>query len=118
MNRRKPINTQQARARLTRVAAIILLIICACPINAQTQASPTPSPAPQVETPPPAGDLSTRASVAACTEREQDPLGSMAIDEMQARPSLPLLHEDVTAGAQRAERLLPLARTLTAAALR
>jgi hypothetical protein len=42
----------------------------------------------------------------------------MAIDEMQARPSLPLLHEDVTAGAERAERLLPLARMLTATALR
>src|SRR2546423_4327079 len=124
MNRCKLALTKHARR--THAAVFVLMLACACPLNAQTQALPSPSPtpsptpaltAPQIEATT-AGDLVTRASAAVCTEREQDPAGSMAIDEMQARPSLPLLHEDVTAGAARAERLLPLARTLTATALR
>jgi hypothetical protein len=53
-----------------------------------------------------------------CTEREADPVGSMPIDEMQARPSLPVGHPDTIAGARRAERLLPVARELTINALR
>ena len=59
-----------------------------------------------------------RAMAAVCTEREADPQGSIPIDEMQARPSMPLNHTDVVAGAQRAERLLPIARVLTIEALR
>jgi hypothetical protein len=59
-----------------------------------------------------------RAMVAVCTEREADPQGSIPIDEMQARPSLPLNHPDVLAGVRRAERLLPIARVLTIEALR
>ncbi len=94
--------------------------------HAQTQAPPLPVPPAPVEQPteqPTAemiapADLETRALNAVCVEREQDPQGSAAIDEMQARPSLPLAHADVVAGAARAERLLPIARTLTADALR
>jgi hypothetical protein len=59
-----------------------------------------------------------RAMAAVCSEREADPQGSVPIDEMQSRPSLPLNHPDVIAGARRAERLLPLARVLTIEALR
>jgi hypothetical protein len=59
-----------------------------------------------------------RAIGAVCAEREVDPLGSLPIDEMQARPSLPVGHPDVIAGARRAERLLPVARELTIKALR
>jgi hypothetical protein len=47
-----------------------------------------------------------------CTERVSDPLGSVPIDEMQARPSLPLRDPAAVAGAARAERLLPAAREL------
>jgi len=54
----------------------------------------------------------------ACTEREQDPLGSAPIDEMQERPSLPLRHAEVVAGAERAERLMPVAKNLAAESLR
>jgi hypothetical protein len=102
--------------------ALFLLLVCACPLSAQTQtktppASPGAPPARRAA-PNDAADLVARASAAVCTEREQDPLGSMAIDEMQARPSLPLLHADVSDGAQRAERLLPIARTLASEALR
>jgi hypothetical protein len=53
-----------------------------------------------------------------CADRRRDPLGSAPIDMMQARPSLSLNHPDAIAGAQRARRLLPLARELTVKALR
>ena len=55
---------------------------------------------------------------AACTEREQDPQGSEPIDEMQARPSLPLRHAEVLAGVERAERLMPVAKNLATESLR
>jgi len=63
-------------------------------------------------------ELARRAMNAACAEREADPLGSAPIDEMQARPSLPLGHAEVVAGADRAKRLLPVAKTLAAESLR
>jgi len=59
-----------------------------------------------------------RAMGAVCLERERDPLGSVPIDIMQARTSLPLSHPDAIAGLRRAERLLPAARDLVVAALR
>lgn len=62
-------------------------------------------------------ELVQRAMNAACTERELDPQGSAPIDEMQARPSLPLRHAEVLAGAERAERLLPVAKILAAQSL-
>jgi hypothetical protein len=63
-------------------------------------------------------EMVERAMAAVCSEREADPQGSVPIDEMQSRPTLPLSHPDVIAGARRAERLLPLARVLTIEALR
>jgi hypothetical protein len=63
-------------------------------------------------------EMIERAMSAVCTERESDPLGSVPIDEMQARPSLPLGHPETIAGARRAERLLPVARELATNALR
>lgn len=63
-------------------------------------------------------ELVRRAMEATCAERELDPLGSAPIDEMQARPSLPLRHTEVLAGTERAERLLPVAKTLAAESLR
>lgn len=59
-----------------------------------------------------------RAMGAVCQERARDPLGSVPIDVMQARPSLPLSHPDAVAGLKRAERLLPAARDLVVASLR
>src|SRR5215831_17080594 len=53
-----------------------------------------------------------RAIGATCTERIRDPQGSMPIDEMQSRPSLPVNNPDALAGARRAERLLPATRKL------
>src|ERR1044072_6414878 len=59
-----------------------------------------------------------RAMSAVCYERQADPLGSVPIDEMQARPSIPLSHPDAVAGAKRAMRLLPVARELAIISLR
>jgi hypothetical protein len=58
-----------------------------------------------------------RAIGVTCAERVRDPLGSMAIDEMQTRPSLPVSNPDAVAGARRAERLLPTTRRLVANAI-
>ncbi|MGH9945160.1 MAG: hypothetical protein ACRD9R_22645 [Pyrinomonadaceae bacterium] len=62
--------------------------------------------------------LLAEATTAACHERERDPLGSVPIDVLQARPSLPLRHREVEEGVKRAGRLLPVAKKLTAESLR
>ena len=59
-------------------------------------------------------ELVERAIDVICTERKKDPKGSHPIDEMQARPSLPVYSAEAVAGAQRAQRLLPVARNLVA----
>lgn len=56
--------------------------------------------------------LLEEAMVVVCTQAKLDPKSSIAIDEMQARPSLPIHHPDAVAGAQRAQKLLPTAKTL------
>jgi len=56
--------------------------------------------------------LVERAIGATCAERIRDPQGSVPIDEMQSRPSLPVNNPDAVAGARRAERLLPTTRKL------
>jgi hypothetical protein len=62
-------------------------------------------------------ELVERAITFACLQRVQDPFGSLPIDEMQARPSMPVGHPDAVAGASRAQRLLPEARSLVATSL-
>jgi hypothetical protein len=52
-----------------------------------------------------------------CTQAKLDPKSSVAIDEMQARPSLPLQSPEARAGAERAQRLLPLTKSLMIASL-
>ena len=59
-----------------------------------------------------------RAMGVICYEGSRDPLGSAAIDEMQTRPSLELNHPKAIVGAERARRLLPVARELVVEALR
>jgi hypothetical protein len=53
-----------------------------------------------------------------CTQAKLDPKSSVAIDEMQARPSLPLHSPEARAGAERAQRLLPTAKELVITSLR
>ena len=59
-----------------------------------------------------ARELVERAIEVACKERRRDPKGSVPIDEMQGRPSLPVRSTEAVAGSERAQRLLPLARDL------
>jgi hypothetical protein len=61
--------------------------------------------------------LVERAIGATCTERVKDPQGSVPIDEMQERPSLPVRNPEAVAGLQRAERLLPVTRKLVTDAI-
>jgi len=58
------------------------------------------------------------ASETVCNERVRDPKGSVPIDDMQARPSLPVDSPEAVAGAQRAQRLLPMAQELVVASLK
>src|SRR2546429_2165165 len=58
-----------------------------------------------------------RAIGATCAERVRDPSGSVPIDEMQARPSLPVSNPDAVTGLHRAERLLPATRKLVVSAI-
>jgi hypothetical protein len=53
-----------------------------------------------------------------CTQAKLDPQSSIAIDVMQARPSLPIQSPEAQAGAERAQRLLPLAKSLMLDSLR
>lgn len=53
-----------------------------------------------------------------CTQAKLDPQSSVAIDEMQARPSLPIHSPEAKAGAERAQRLLAAAKSLTITSLR
>ena len=52
-----------------------------------------------------------------CTQAKLDPKSSVAIDEMQARPSLPVQSPEAREGAERAQRMLPLAKTLVITAI-
>jgi hypothetical protein len=67
---------------------------------------------------PEAREMIDLASGAVCKERVLDPKGSVPIDEMQARPSLPVQSLEAVAGTKRAQRLLPLTKRLVIASLR
>src|ERR1051325_12222506 len=61
--------------------------------------------------------LVEQAIAVVCMQAKLDPESSVAIDEMQARPSLPIHSPEARAGAERAQRLLPLTKTLMIASL-
>jgi hypothetical protein len=67
---------------------------------------------------PEAREMMELASGIVCKERIKDPKGSVAIDDMQGRPSLPVRSPEAVAGAQRAQRLLPIAKGLVVVSLR
>lgn len=75
-----------------------------------------PSPARSTMTPA-ARALLEEAATRVCTEARLDPKSSAAIDDMQARPSLPVDSPEAQAGAARATRLLPSAKDLVVSAL-
>ena len=61
---------------------------------------------------PEAKALLEQAIAVVCTQAKLDPISSIAIDEMQSRPSLPVQSPEARAGAERAQRLLPIAKEL------
>jgi len=63
-------------------------------------------------------ELLDKAIGVVCTQAKLDPKSSVAIDDMQARPSLPLQSPEAREGAERAQRLLPVAKDLVITALR
>ncbi len=67
---------------------------------------------------PEAKELLEQAIGVVCTQAKLDPKSSIAIDEMQARPSLPIHSPEARAGAERAQRLLPVAKELVINSLR
>ncbi len=67
---------------------------------------------------PEAREMVEQASAIICKERIRDPKGSVPIDDMQARPSLPVRSPEAIAGAKRAQRLLPTAKELVVTSLR
>ncbi len=67
---------------------------------------------------PEARALLEEAMAVVCTQAKLDPKSSVAIDAMQALPSLPVAHPDAQAGAQRAQKLLPVAKELVVSSLR
>jgi hypothetical protein len=67
---------------------------------------------------PAARALVEEATGIVCTQAKLDPKGSLAIDDMQARPSLPVQSQEAREGAERAQRLLPLAKNLVISSIR
>jgi hypothetical protein len=95
----------------------VICIVSAAPALAQTKSgSHSTRRPPSMSTE--AKALVEEAIGIVCTHAKLDPQSSQAIDEMQARPSLPVQSPEARAGAERAQRLLPLAKSLVAKSLR
>jgi hypothetical protein len=124
MSRHVNLRQRFKSAALVSLAVLLLALVPATSSVAFAQddspwkgGNPPPSQ-PRETVPAEEDNIVERAMGAVCMERSQDPLGSVPIDVMQARPSLPLAHPDAVAGLKRAERLLPQARDLVVASLR
>jgi hypothetical protein len=99
---------------LLSVAVLASVIHFTTSSHAQTRSPRGAHSAPRETYTPADRALVERAIGVTCAERARDPLGSMPIDEMQTRPSLPVSNPDALAGARRAERLLPTTKRLVA----
>lgn len=115
----KQMNLSQIQIRRLRLLCILLICACFSTSFAQTKS--------KIESHSTRGRGSMSAEARAlledaigvvCTQAKLDPKSSVAIDEMQARPSLPVQSPEARAGAERAQRLLPLAKEFAIASLR
>jgi hypothetical protein len=96
-----------------------LVLVCLSPALAQTN----PKPGSHSTRVRPSMSAESKALLedaigVVCTQAKLDPKSSIAIDEMQARPSLPVASPDARAGAERAQKLLPIAKDLVISSLR
>src|SRR5262249_20698466 len=112
-----PLSMKQAMKNV--FAAAVLVLVCLSPALAQTNPKPgshstrvRPSMSAEAKA------LLEDAIGVVCTQAKLDPRSSIAIDEMQARPSLPITSPDARAGAERAQRLLPIAKSLVINSMR
>ena len=99
-----------------RKHAVLILIVISVSVGVFPQRKDSSHGRPTMS--PEARALVEEASGVVCTQAKLDPKSSVAIDEMQARPSLPVQHPDAQAGAQRAQKLLPIAKALVVSSLR
>ena len=102
---------QPLARRFSSFVLLIALTALVYPLNVSAQRAHRSDPVVTLET-------VNHAMGALCAARTMDELNTAPIDEMQARPSLPTGHVQAVTGHERATRLLPLARELTAEALR
>ena len=97
-----------------------LVLVCLSPALAQTKPGKPGSHSTRVR---PSMSAEAKALLedaigVVCTQAKLDPKSSIAIDDMQARPSLPVTSPDARAGAERAQRLLPVAKSLVISSMR
>ena len=106
-----------------RLLLLLLLILAICPVftpaqkNKRNGSHTAASHAREVLSESDRELVENAVSVV-CLERARDARGSMPIDDMQKRPSMPLQAPEVVSGVARAQRLLPTARDLVVASLR
>lgn len=106
--------------RLVGALLVVTLLWTIEPLYAQRKRRQSGSHPSIVRTPlsPAARALVEEATIAVCTQAKLDPKSSLAIDDMQSRPSLPVTAPEAVAGAERAQRLLPLAKGLVISSLK
>jgi hypothetical protein len=98
---------------------VLICLLLSASLAQRRSGSHTSRPSrPRATMTPEARALLEEANAVVCTQAKLDPKSSVAIDEMQARPSLPVQHPDAQAGAQRAQKLLPIAKALVISSLR
>ncbi|HKG47867.1 MAG TPA: hypothetical protein VKB02_14120 [Pyrinomonadaceae bacterium] len=110
---RKPsaVSVAPLRRCVRNVSVIAVVLICFGPALAQTTRAHASLSAE-------AKALLEQAIGVVCTQARLDPKSSVAIDDMQARPSLPVHTPEARAGAERAQKLLPIAKELVISSLR
>lgn len=113
----------RANPGATRTGAWFLLLLagltCVSPVPAQrTKSKKAQTSHSSNVLSPEARETLEMATGVVCKERILDPKGSVPIDDMQARPSLPVESPEAVAGAKRAQRLLPLTKGLVVTTLR
>src|SRR5688500_4759932 len=104
------------RNRITKQGLVLILVLISVSVGVFPQRKNSSHGRATMS--PEARALLEEASAVVCTQAKLDPKSSVAIDEMQARPSLPVQHPDAQAGAQRAQKLLPIAKALVISSLR
>src|SRR5262249_8118048 len=106
------------KLKLQLFICVICVSLLCVPASVAQKTAPQKTPRSHASISPETNALINDAIGIVCTQAKLDPQSSVAIDEMQARPSLPVQSPEAQAGAERAERLLPLAKALMISSLR